>query len=34
MKMAQTKIDGHGGTLIIEFDGVVIHFNIFVEIKY
>jgi hypothetical protein len=34
IKAAKTKIDVHDGTLIMEFDGEVIHFNIFEVIRY
>lgn len=33
MSTAQTKIDVSKGTLIIEFDGKIVHFNIFDVMK-
>ncbi|XP_062081019.1 uncharacterized protein LOC133785820 [Humulus lupulus] len=34
LKTARTKIDVHEGTLTMEFDGEVIHFNIFEAMRY
>ena len=34
MKTARTKIDVYNGTLTIEFDGEVVHFNIFEAMRY
>ncbi|XP_071927584.1 uncharacterized protein [Coffea arabica] len=34
MSTAQTKIDGNKGTLSMEFDGEIVHFNIFDIMKY
>ena len=34
MKMARTKIDVYNGTLIMEFDGEIVRFNIFKAMRY
>ena len=34
MKTARTKIDVHDGTLTMEFNGEIIHFNIFEAMRY
>lgn len=34
MKMARTNVDVYNGTLIIEFDGKIIRFNIFDTMRY
>ena len=34
LKIARTKINIHDGTLIIEFNGRVIHFKIFEAMRY
>ena len=34
LKIARTKIDVHDGTLIMEFNGEIIRFNIFEAMRY
>ncbi|KAL0295835.1 UNVERIFIED_CONTAM: hypothetical protein Sangu_3182000, partial [Sesamum angustifolium] len=34
LKIARTKFDVHNGTLIIEFDGEVVRFNIYESMRY
>ena len=34
MKTTKTKIDVYNGTLTMEFDGEIVHFNIFEAMRY